>query len=224
MIFYFYLKPSELLFDLCSVLGYFSFFFLVLLDLQGYAAGNAIPSPLKNVEKAFLKKFWAKWKAGHSGRCHAMPHIKTFTRYNGQNIAWFLLTSANLSKAAWGTLQKGNSQLMIRSYELGVLFLPSSIKPGCGFSCTDAAKSCSDNGGLEKSSETKRMKLVTLNWQGNRTVESNEVIQLPIPYELPPKPYSQEDVPWSWDRHYAEKDVYGQVWPRQVKLYACQDS
>lgn len=31
---------------------------------------------------------------------------------------WFLLTSANLSKAAWGTLQKNNSQLMIRSYEV----------------------------------------------------------------------------------------------------------
>lgn len=36
--------------------------------LQGYAAGNAIPSPLKNVEKEFLKKFWAKWQADHSGR------------------------------------------------------------------------------------------------------------------------------------------------------------
>lgn len=28
--------------------------------LERYAAGNAIPSPLKNVEKAFLKKYWAK--------------------------------------------------------------------------------------------------------------------------------------------------------------------
>lgn len=31
---------------------------------------------------------------------------------------WFLLTSSNLSKAAWGALQKNNSQLMIRSYEV----------------------------------------------------------------------------------------------------------
>lgn len=35
---------------------------------KGYAAGNAIPSPLKNVEKPFLKKYWAKWKADHSAR------------------------------------------------------------------------------------------------------------------------------------------------------------
>ena len=36
----------------------------------------------------------------------------------------FLLFSANLSKAAWGTLEKNGQQLMIRSYEIGVLFLP----------------------------------------------------------------------------------------------------
>uniref|UniRef100_A0A2P2JIM7 FHA domain-containing protein n=1 Tax=Rhizophora mucronata TaxID=61149 RepID=A0A2P2JIM7_RHIMU len=89
----------------------------VRCSLEGYGAGNAIPSPLKNVEKTFLKKYWAKWKAVHTGRCRAMPHIKTFTRYNGQKLAWLLLTSANLSKAAWGALQKNNSQLMIRSYE-----------------------------------------------------------------------------------------------------------
>ena len=35
---------------------------------QGYAAGNAVPGPLKNVEKEFLKKYWAKWKASHTGR------------------------------------------------------------------------------------------------------------------------------------------------------------
>lgn len=38
------------------------------LQTKGYAAGNAIPSPLKNVEKPFLKKYWAKWKANHSAR------------------------------------------------------------------------------------------------------------------------------------------------------------
>ena len=32
--------------------------------------------------------------------------------------------SANLSKAAWGNYEKNKSQFMIRSYEIGVLFLP----------------------------------------------------------------------------------------------------
>ena len=34
--------------------------------------------------------------------------------------------SANLSKAAWGALEKNESQLMIRSYEIGVLMLPQN--------------------------------------------------------------------------------------------------
>lgn len=192
-------------------------------SLEGYAAGNAIPSPLKNVEKQFLKKYWAKWKASHTGRCRAMPHIKTFTRYDGQNIAWFLLTSANLSKAAWGALQKNNSQLMIRSYELGVLFLPSLIKQrGLGFSCTDDGSPLEDKYTIEKP-EVKRTKMVTLNWKGVDPDSSSEIIRLPVPYELPPRPYSSEDIPWSWDRRYYKKDVYGEVWPRQVKLYVKQD-
>ncbi|KAK6123983.1 hypothetical protein DH2020_042266 [Rehmannia glutinosa] len=193
------------------------------LILKGYAAGNAIPSPLKNVEKEFLKKYWAKWKASHSGRCRAMPHIKTFTRYNGQNLAWLLLTSSNLSKAAWGALQKNNSQLMIRSYELGVLFLPFSKKYGCGFSCTDDGLNSEVNLTSARSSEVKQMKLVTLAWKDNQNKACDEVIKLPVPYELPPRPYTSGDVPWSWDRRYTEKDVYGQVWPRQVKLYTSQD-
>ncbi|XP_043688917.1 tyrosyl-DNA phosphodiesterase 1 isoform X2 [Telopea speciosissima] len=198
----------------------------VRCSLEGYAAGNAIPSPQKNVEKDFLKKYWAKWKATHTGRSRAMPHIKTYTRYSGQKIAWFLLTSANLSKAAWGALQKNNSQLMIRSYELGVLFLPSSTKQhGYLFSCTDNGGSSEVICGSSQNAGGHRRELVTLCWRGNQSMDSSsEVIPLPIPYELPPQPYSSEDVPWSWDRRYSKKDVYGQVWPRQVKLYVSQDS
>ncbi|CAG7879349.1 unnamed protein product [Brassica rapa] len=185
----------------------------VRCSLEGYAAGNAIPSPLKNVEKPFLKKYWAKWKADHSARSRAMPHIKTFTRYSDQKIAWFLLTSSNLSKAAWGALQKNNSQLMIRSYELGVLFLPSPVKTqACNFSCTDNNSSTKKVKQETKGDVEKRSKLVTMTWQGDR--DSPEIISLPVPYQLPPEPYSSEDVPWSWDRGYSKKDVYGQVWPR----------
>lgn len=195
----------------------------VRCSLEGYAAGNAIPSPLKNVEKAFLKKYWAKWKASHSGRCRAMPHIKTFTRYSGQKLAWFLLTSANLSKAAWGALQKNNSQLMIRSYELGVLFLASK-RCSFGFSCTNTVSHPEDKCGSSYNSKAQKTELVTLNWRrSSNMVSSSEIVKLPVPYELPPLPYSSEDVPWSWDRRYNKKDVCGQVWPRQVQLYSNQD-
>ncbi|CAO1941798.1 unnamed protein product [Urochloa humidicola] len=183
----------------------------VRCSIEGYAAGSCIPSPQKNVEKDFLKKYWSRWKADHVGRCRAMPHIKTFTRYNGQNIAWFLLTSANLSKAAWGALQKNNTQLMIHSYELGVLFLPQTLQSVPQFSCTENSSS-RDGVALGKTMKTK---LVTHCWKGDEEKEpSTKTIRLPVPYQLPPQPYGSEDVPWSWDRRYTKKDVYGSVWPR----------
>eukprot|EP00252_Welwitschia_mirabilis_P005216 TRINITY_DN15700_c0_g1_i1.p1 TRINITY_DN15700_c0_g1~~TRINITY_DN15700_c0_g1_i1.p1 ORF type:complete len:580 (-),score=95.55 TRINITY_DN15700_c0_g1_i1:217-1956(-) len=189
-------------------------------SIEGYAAGNAIPSPLKNVEKAFLKKYWARWQADHTGRSRAMPHIKSYVRYNDQDIAWFLLTSANLSKAAWGSLQKNASQLMIRSYELGVIFMPSHVlKQGRHISFTE---DCSLRKEGKESNHVKNAKLVTLCWQGQENSEASQIIKLPIPYSIPPKPYNQEDVPWSWDRQYQKPDVYGEVWPRSVNLYTFQ--
>ncbi|XP_015695427.1 tyrosyl-DNA phosphodiesterase 1 isoform X2 [Oryza brachyantha] len=40
----------------------------VRTSIEGYAAGSCIPSPQKNVEKDFLRKYWARWKADHVGR------------------------------------------------------------------------------------------------------------------------------------------------------------
>lgn len=48
--------------------------------------------------------------------------IKSFTF----SLVYFI-HSANLSKAAWGALEKNNTQVMVRSYELGVLYLPSAF-------------------------------------------------------------------------------------------------
>jgi tyrosyl-DNA phosphodiesterase-1 len=56
-----------------------------------------------------------------------MPHIKTFLRHVGKDIAWLFLSSFNLSGAAWGKLERNESQLHIMSYEMGVLLLPSLL-------------------------------------------------------------------------------------------------
>lgn len=71
-----------------------------------------------------------EWKSEQAGRQSLMPHIKTYTRiYQDKNgkihIAWHLLTSANLSRAAWGDYQKNRTQIYIKSFELGVLICPS---------------------------------------------------------------------------------------------------
>lgn len=49
---------------------------------------------------------------------------------------------------------------------------------------------------LSENSEEERTKLVTLTWQGSRNPDSSsEVTQLPVPYELPPQPYTSEGHP-----------------------------
>ncbi|XP_036118694.1 tyrosyl-DNA phosphodiesterase 1 isoform X3 [Molossus molossus] len=105
----------------------------VRTSLEGYPAGGSLPYSIQTAEKQnWLHSYFHKWSAETSGRSHAMPHIKTYMRPSPDfsQIAWFLVTSANLSKAAWGALEKNGAQLMIRSYELGVLFLPSAFNLG----------------------------------------------------------------------------------------------
>ena len=54
--------------------------------------------------------------------------VKSHVRWHSDTLLLSLLIhrfcSANLSKAAWGALEKNGQQLMIRSYEIGVLLLP----------------------------------------------------------------------------------------------------
>ncbi|GLI60365.1 hypothetical protein VaNZ11_002490 [Volvox africanus] len=109
-------------------------------SLEGWNAGRSIPAPARNAMKPFMGRYYARWGGEVVGRQRAMPHIKTYTRYRGQQLAWFLLASHNLSKAAWGDLQKNGTQLMIRSYELGVLVTPAleaayRASPQYGFCC-----------------------------------------------------------------------------------------
>ena len=59
-------------------------------------------------------------------------HIKSYLKYrkigNDTMLDYLVIGSHNLSMAAWGCLQKSNTQLFIRSYEMSVLFHPSRVK------------------------------------------------------------------------------------------------
>jgi Tyrosyl-DNA phosphodiesterase len=70
-------------------------------------------------------------------------------------LEWFLLTSANLSQAAWGVSEKSGTQLYVKSFEIGVLFLPERVVTTRRvFSCTPShpilgfgSDSCMDHAG-----------------------------------------------------------------------------
>lgn len=66
------------------------------------------------------------WHADRALRDQVMPHIKTYARTNGDEVKWILVTSSNLSKAAWGGTEHG--RLKIKSYEAGVLLVPDPFK------------------------------------------------------------------------------------------------
>nr|XP_026646991.1 tyrosyl-DNA phosphodiesterase 1 isoform X2 [Zonotrichia albicollis] len=161
----------------------------VRLSLEGYPAGGSLPYSIQTAQKQlWLHSYFHKWSAEVTGRTHAMPHIKTYMRLSPdfQKIAWFLVTSANLSKAAWGALEKNGSQLMIRSYELGVLFLPSAFGLDKGYFHV----------GREKLPERKE-----------------SATHFPVPYDLPPEKYGSKDQPWIWNIPYTDApDTHGNMW------------
>ncbi|KAG5312932.1 TYDP1 phosphodiesterase, partial [Acromyrmex insinuator] len=97
-----------------------SFDFRVLSTPLSYNTEN-------HFKQQWLESYLYQWKAKRTGRDRAMPNIKSYTRISPdlKKIPWFLLTSANLSKAAWGSNKQYDYS--IGNYEAGVLFIPKFI-------------------------------------------------------------------------------------------------
>jgi tyrosyl-DNA phosphodiesterase-1 len=166
--------------------------------LEGWVAGSSIPCDATNAERLRerLSELSPKgelctWdggdgaRGGAGGRGYALPHIKTFCRYrpSDRKLAWAILASHNLSQAAWGKCEKNGSQLYIKSYELGVLLLPSLLT--ASVDATAAAAVAAPVAGLYAAPRA-----------GDLQPEGSVVV--PLPYSLPPRPYTSTDVPWSW--------------------------
>ncbi|XP_061602938.1 tyrosyl-DNA phosphodiesterase 1 [Cololabis saira] len=158
----------------------------VRTSLEGYPAGGSLPYSVQTAQKqTWLHSFFHRWKADATGRSHAMPHIKTYMRASPDfsQLAWFLVTSANLSKAAWGALEKNGSQVMVRSYELGVLYVPSDFN------------------------------LKTFPVDRNPFPVSSSSSGFTVPFDLPPTSYSPKDQPWIWNIPQAQApDTHGNIW------------
>jgi len=107
----------------------------VASSIDGLLGGGCLPYSTKGHHKQkWLTPFLHKWRSDGRLRTRAMPHIKSYCRFSSDftRSSWFVLTSANLSKAAWGMRTKHQS-IMIQSYEAGVLFLPKFINGGSTF-------------------------------------------------------------------------------------------
>ncbi|XP_063700081.1 probable tyrosyl-DNA phosphodiesterase [Culicoides brevitarsis] len=140
-------------------------------DMMG---GGCLPySRAVNEKQPWLRNHLFQWKSKTRNRNQAMPHIKTYARWTDRGLYWFVLTSANLSKAAWGNFNKSaklEATLRINNFEAGVLFLPKFVLK-----------------------TEKQMNYFPLG------EDKNGVPKFPMPYDLPLTPYSPEDVIFTQD-------------------------
>lgn len=185
---------------------------------------------------------------GAQHRARSLPHIKTYTRFSPthpNHVAYALVTSSNLSKAAWGELQKNNSQLSIRSYELGVLIHPKRFADNIGalsFSLTrdrplfptwlegltandieEGMFTAADMGqgticGHVRKGNTDHVDIGTSSSSSSSSGHVGKVrLIAPFPYSLPPRPYLAGDVPWAVDAIYERADARGKKWPQALQ-------
>lgn len=194
-------------------------------SLEGWSAGRSIPGPTKNLVKPHVGRNLHRFDGGTAGRQRAMPHMKSYTRYQGEHLAWTLIGSHNLSGAAWGVLQGGGTKLFIRSFEVAVLVTPYTEqryqqsrhvgfgawphRPAVGASPSAAAK-------------TVRLRAVGP-FDGPQPLLDTEsedyVLSVPLPYPLPPHRYGGEDLPWTIDSEHSGQDACGRLWGEFESMY-----
>lgn len=202
-------------------------------SIEGWRGGSSIPIYLKNCHE-FVNARLHKWglQSDHPRRL-AMPHIKSYARYataeggGGCLLDWFLLTSANLSRAAFGEFQKKGEQLQIRSYELGVLYHPQRLAAWTDSQRTFNCATDMPIAAVAKSLSTSVHMFRSISSCGPSSSKAGTVTRFalclpysiahPVPYESTVQlstgkhrgPVSRTDVPWVCDVHHRGIDSLG---------------
>jgi len=190
-------------------------------SIEGYRGGGSMPGTMKNIAKDFLVPLYHRWTTRSQSNFNGgddplktaryVPHIKTFVQpaYGKASmeplIEWILITSHNLSKAAWGEIQNcstgrsaGNKVLFIRHWELGVFFSPATLRNYFDRSDEDV-----DDGHICIVPYTGK--------NGPKLNNSRHVVEVPLPFDLHPCPYSDSDTPWSVDGENSTPDSFGRI-------------
>ncbi|EWG45295.1 tyrosyl-DNA phosphodiesterase 1 [Fusarium verticillioides 7600] len=181
-------------------------------SLDGYASGGSIHTKIQSSQQAkqleYLRPIFHHWANDsprgaklpedtplrESGRKRAAPHIKTYIRSNKSSIDWGLLTSANISKQAWGEAARPTGEIRIASWEIGVLVWPELIEQDSimiGTFKTDMPENTQSTG--EKDA-------------------CKSIVGLRMPYNTPLQRYASEEIPWVASMSHTEPDWAGQTW------------
>lgn len=198
-------------------------------SVEGWDAGLSIPVPSKNLHD-FVNRRYHRWspRMGETGgwvhpdmgsaqtrfamttfgRHRYMPHIKSYCRFDNKSkeADWVMVTSANLSRAAWGDVQKKGAQLMVRSYELGVLFIGAPK----AWTVHGIAKAKDDRGAALKEG------LHRIGIRGGGCLYLPYDVTNPVPYDSTVavregKTFQDapRDAPWAVDLPHVGHDIWG---------------
>ncbi|KAL8709351.1 MAG: hypothetical protein Q9220_005944 [cf. Caloplaca sp. 1 TL-2023] len=179
-------------------------------------------------------------------RRRAAPHIKTYIRFSDEDemtkIDWAVMTSANLSKQAWGEAATSGGDVRICSYEIGVVVWPAlwddgdeeaemvpvfgkDVPDGKGEEEVGGGGGREDRGGQSEQNREEEDDETT-DEEGGKGIREREEeertrtgigrkirVGLRMPYDLPLVPYSEHEMPWCATAPCAEPDWMGRIWP-----------
>jgi tyrosyl-DNA phosphodiesterase-1 len=188
-------------------------------SLDGYASGGSIHTKIQSAAQQkqleYLRPLLCHWKYSpipesaapprrEAHRGPAAPHIKTYIRFSDASksrIDWMMLTSANLSKQAWGEMENKKGEVWIQSYETGVFVWPAVYGDGESTGMVPVfgrdTPMAEDESGMDG---------------GEEDVQQRTVVGVRMPYDLPLTPYGADEVPWCATLPQSEPDWMGRIW------------
>ncbi|XP_030750706.1 probable tyrosyl-DNA phosphodiesterase [Sitophilus oryzae] len=89
------------------------------------AWGSRYDADLRDQQR-WLEPYLCSWKADSAKRTKAIFHSRTVCRISPccKKLAYFYLTTSNISRAGWGKIEDGDITVKMRTYHTGILFLP----------------------------------------------------------------------------------------------------
>ncbi|KAL8948385.1 MAG: hypothetical protein Q9222_005426 [Ikaeria aurantiellina] len=224
-------------------------------SVDGYASGSSIhmktQTPAQKKQVDYLKPMLCHWAGDgldlaskeqladdgkppvrEALRGRAAPHIKTYIRFSDEamtRIDWAIMTSANLSKQAWGEAATAGGGVRVCSYEIGVVVWPAlwdqeaEMVPVFGKDLPDGEIVGDDEEGSERR-QAEDDGDETTDEEGGKGIREGEReeekttkkkirVGLRMPYDLPLVPYAEHEMPWCATAPCAEPDWMDRIWP-----------
>ncbi|KAF1834030.1 phospholipase D/nuclease [Decorospora gaudefroyi] len=204
-------------------------------SLDGYKSGNSIHWRLQSAQQQkqleYMHPLLCHFKhpspvssnrisRQEAHRGSAAPHIKTYIRFSNEahkTIDWAMVTSANLSKQAWGDVVNKKEEIWIQSWETGVVVWPALFDDGAE-QVTMVPVFGKDLPGPEDVPDAKPEKKTEMEMEtGTGTEEQAKAnpktaVGFRMPYDLPLRPYEADEKPWCATMGYQEPDRFGHAW------------